>query len=198
MPVLVRRGDEPFYKKAGGGAITYQEKETADRVDAYLSAEVPTIERRMRNRFPNARRYGSEYWYWFGKELERLWKKARKLFALPQTELFLFLEAAQYHASVHRFSEKTLLRHPIFRYSYELAKMPPEVASQERWRTWVEFFDSAIKNDPRIMSWLVKRSRQLKPESVRALLRRIRAKFKKTNSTVLSRKELYAELDKLL
>jgi hypothetical protein len=194
MPVLLRCGNEAFYKKVGGGVLTLSEKEVADKLDAFLRAEVPKIEATLPG---SSQKRGCAYYYELGRKLRLLWEEARRRFNLPDAEISLFLEAAGQYLQC-KFSERTLKRHPLYMYAYRLAEIPPALALQETWRTWVEVFDSSFRRDMRIIDWLTERQRKAERVPLRVLFRLIRQRFRKIDTTMWKKEELYQELDRLL
>jgi len=204
MPVLIKKGDEVVYAKAGGGFLTAEEKKIADKADEYLRSAVPLIEGELfrEGLFGLRKRNAKKLWYAFGKKLRLLWGEARNKFSLPDTELDLFLEAAQGHARKTKFSDKTLARHPLYSYFLRLAGFDPSFVERNTWRAWVEFFDSTkTMKDQRIVEWLALKSDEiacLKPEPIRKIMRAIRGRFRKIDTTLLGKEELFAKLDRLL
>ena len=206
MPVLIKKRGEVVYAKAGGGFPTIGEKKTADKVDEYLRSAIPSVEEELLREglFKLRKKNAIKLWYVFGKKLRLIWANVRSRFGLPDTELYIFLEAAQQHARTTKFSNKTLARHPFYLYFYQLAGFDSsfvEVAGT--WRDWVEFFDSSVtkKDSHRVLEWLALRSdkvMRLKPGPVRKIMRAIRRRFRKIDTTLLDKDDLFAKLDFLL
>lgn len=98
-----------------------------------------------------------------------------------------------------------------FRYCSLLANFDWDfVKAAGNWRSWVEFFDSEkIREDPRIIEWLQKRSSEqpnqewkefaegAKPSMFRRLTKAIRQDLKDKETSVFSSSELFSKLDNI-
>lgn len=90
-----------------------------------------------------------------------------------------------------------------FSYCYKLGKFPKNVAMSQDWTAWVEFFDSeVIRGDIRIIEWLGKKVKENFPGGskqnwLRELIKAIRNRFKKIDTTYWKEDRLYKELENL-
>jgi hypothetical protein len=90
-----------------------------------------------------------------------------------------------------------------FSYCYKLSRFPWEfVEMAGDWTSWSEFFDrKETKNDPRIIEWLGKKSKESdvsgRQNWLRPLTKAIHREFEKRDTSVFSIDELYERLEKI-
>lgn len=210
MPFVIRQYGAKAYLTEKKGHITRTDKEIADRIDEFLESAVPQVEEKLSQKGLlelKGKNGAIKLWYETGLELRRLWEEVRTRFNLPDTELKLFLRAAHDHANILKADSRAdRLSNSYFYYCYLLAQFPRRfLESAGNWTAWVEFLDSPrVREDKRILEWFVSRSPVNPPMGysklkwLRALMRSMRERFRKVDTTLLSNSELFEKLDEVL
>jgi len=90
-----------------------------------------------------------------------------------------------------------------FRQCYQLGRLEWSFVKQAgTWSAWKDFFENKrVRNDERIIRWLIERSKKGPPRPVKRWLRKltrgVNSRFLTRDTTVLSDDELMAELDEV-
>ena len=90
-----------------------------------------------------------------------------------------------------------------FRQCYQLGRLDWSFVKQAgTWSAWKDFFENKrVRNDKRIIRWLIERSKKGPPRPVKGWLRRltrgVNSRFLTRDTTVLGEDELMAELDEV-
>lgn len=216
MPFIIRQNKAKVYvtgEKRRLTRLTYQDKETADKIDRFLQRTIPEIEEKLslEGSLKFKGKAGAiELWYRVGIELRRLWDIVRDRFGVSDTDLKLFIRAVYDHTKKINPGPGRLDRlstNPLY-YCYQLAGFPEKlVKNAGNWTAWVEFLDSPrVRNDPRITEWFISRSpiepprgsNYIKLKWFRVIMRSIRNEFRKIDTTILEKGELFEKLDKVL
>lgn len=208
---------EPVYKSARG-VITTTDKELADRNDAKLKRKFRAIEAAMLKRDLlrlKKTRNVLRLWWELGRRLSFL----RKIDVGDERDRIWLWRACYDHCGQlnpgkdGKLSVRAQgrLKNSHFRYAELLGRLDWGTAEAiGLWDSWSGICDSeCFQNDDRFVNWLDDRitkpksfvSRLLKARKhqdlFRDLAKRIRHRFKKMDTSVLSQKELFARLDKV-
>jgi hypothetical protein len=86
-----------------------------------------------------------------------------------------------------------------YEYCYRLGRIPLQIAERIKWSEWVYFFDSTtIRGETRADDWLVgvlSKREKVTRQSFRKFSERLNERIRDLDTSVLSRKELYALYD---
>jgi len=196
------------YKMISGKLLTRDEQEKADKFDKFLSEEILKIESEMEKKglleLKGKRGKVLRLWYEVGIKLRQF----LEVHPVDPEEKNFFFRAIYDHVEKLNpgILTKRVLRDPEtshFSYCYQLSGFTWDfVSSVGDWTSWSEFFDrKETRNDQRIIEWLGEkalmeniRSRQ---NWLRPLTKNIHKVFYKRDTSLLSKEELYKELDKI-
>jgi hypothetical protein len=224
MPVLIRESQSPerpdvlevTYKTAGG-VLTGEGEGIAKRNDDVLERRLRAIESEMLRRGLldlKGRPGVVRLWWEVGRRLTFI----EEMDVGDERDRVWLWRAIYDHAGRLNPTRNGRLsvrarrrpRNSYFRYMALLGRLDWSVAEAVGdWTSWVELCDSECFDDGRFIQWLADRARA--PESplerlvearhhqdlFRKLAKAIRHRFNKTDTSVFSRGELYAELDAL-
>ena len=224
MPVLIRESQsaerpdvlEVAYKTAGG-VLTGEGERLAKRNDDLLERRLRAIESEM-SRLGlldlKGRRGVLRLWWEVGKRLAFI----DEIDAGDERDHVWLWRAVYDHAGRlnptrnGRLSVRARRRpkNSYFRYMALLGRLDWSVAEAVGdWTSWVELCDSECFDDERFIRWFADRARARESplerlvqarnhqKIFRRLAKAIRHRFNKTDTSVFSREELYAELDAL-
>ena len=208
---------EPTYKSARG-AITATDKKLADQNDAELERKFRAIEVEMVKRDLlrlKKTRHVLQLWWELGRKLSFLQNMD---VGDERDRIWLWRACYDHCGKLNPSKDGTLsvrarnrLKSSHFRYAELLGRLAWSTAKViGLWDSWSGICDSeCFQNDERFVNWLEDRIR--KPKSsvsrlfkarkhqdlFRDLAKRIRHRFKKMDTSVLSQKELFVELDEV-
>lgn len=208
---------EPVYKSARG-VITTTDKEIADRNDAKLKRKFRAIEAEMLKRdllMLKKTRNVLRLWWELGRRLSFL----RDMNVGDERDRIWLWRACYDHCGQLNPSKdgklsvraQSRLKNSHFRYAELLGRLDWSTAKAiGLWDSWCGICDSeCFQNDERFVSWIKNRAKRAKSpigqllrarkhqDLFRNLAKRIRHRFKKMDTSVLSPKELFVELDEV-
>jgi hypothetical protein len=192
--------------------VTQAEKNQAEKLDHFIEARMKEIVRELKEKGLvelKGKKGVVKLWYEVGKCLSFVMDKA----VVPEDDRE-FIWQALYDHSGELNPGKSRVDRPesnYFRYCYNLAQLEWDlVRLGGDWTSWVEFFDSKrIREDRRIIDWLISRSREKPSEKwlkfmkgarqdwIRRLTKPIRHRFQNRATTELNDEELFRELDEI-
>jgi hypothetical protein len=224
MPVLIREpleADPATYEvhyKSARGAITTADKELADCNDAEIERQFRSIERDFKKK-------GLLELKKTHRVIKLWWELGRRLVFLERMDvgderdrIWLWRACYDHCGKLNPSRDGKLsvrarqrLKNSHFRYAALLGRLDWEtVEAIGLWDSWSGICDSeCFQNDERFVDWLKERAqragspvaRLLKARKhqdlFRELAKRIRHRFKKMDTSVLSRDELFDALDKV-
>ena len=216
MAIIIREkkiieGEEykvEVYKIRPGRLVTNEEKKKAERFDQYLKDKIKEIEKEMKDKklllLKGKKGEVHKLWYEVGKSLEFVMDTS--LVSADERE-YVWRAIYDHVRELHnREIPERVKRDPStshFSYCYKLSRFPWNfVAMVGDWTSWSEFFDRReTKNDPRIIEWLGKKAKKNnisgRQNWLRPLTKAIHRGFKKRDTTIFSRDELYKRLDNI-
>jgi len=202
MAVIVGREEDgaPIMKSVSYPP-TREEERLAEELDELLKERIPQIERELVSEgLTSGKGRGSlELWYRLGEKLQGIADDER---VVKPAERHWLWQAIRMYASdlILRKDRGPFRIH--FDYCYRISKIPRDCLEGFSWDDWVFLFDSkCFREDPRTDEWLRQRAREISSLSrseLRAFVRRANAILKKNDTSVLSREELFAQLDHIL
>jgi hypothetical protein len=188
--------------------LTGELREQAERLDEFLSNKVSEIEKEMEStgflKLKGKKGEVIKLWYEVGKRLNFVTNTS--MVAAEDRE-FVWRAIYDYAGALapgpltERVRRDPETSH--FSYCYKLSRFPWEfVQMAGDWTSWSEFFDrKETKNDPRIIEWLGKKTKESNVSArqnwLRPLTKVIHKEFENRDTTVFSVEELYERLDKI-
>jgi hypothetical protein len=190
--------------------VTLSEKEQAEKLDRFLEEKMKEITKEMREQGlvkMKGKKGVLQLWYEVGKRLLFVMDTA---IVHEQDRNFVWQAIYDHSGDLSPGeSRKNRPKTNYFYYCYLIAQFDWDFVKSSDWTSWVEFFDSKrIREDRRIIEWLLNRSREKSPtwieftsgarqDWVRKLTKPIRHHFKERATTELTPEELYSELDEI-
>ena len=191
----------------GFGPPTARVIQHAERLDKYLSEELPSIAERLKARgLLEGRRGDRDRWYHLGKYLQEIVEDPELV--LPEDrrqDQHIWIAIAQnapreLHPGMEVIGAKNILtKRNHFRLCYQLGRLPNDIVEQHTWREWVEILESpAIIDDERIVAWIIGKMGRHGKIGLRPLARGIRQQLKGFYTAALTDEELSDLLDEVL
>lgn len=192
--------------------VTQAEKKQAEKLDHFIEARMKEIVGEMKKEGLielKGKKGVVKLWYEVGKRLSFVMDRA----VVPEDDREFIWQALSDHSGELNPGKSRVDRSEsnYFRYCYNLAQLEWDfVRLGGDWTSWVEFFDSKrIREDRRMIDWLISRSREKPSEKwiaftkgsrqdwIRRLTKPIRHRFQNRATTELNDEELFCELDEI-
>ena len=188
--------------------LTGELRRQAEKLDEFLSKKMREIEEEMKKarflKLKGKKGHVLKLWHEVGKRLDFVMDTS---IISPEDREYIW-RAIYDHAGelapgplTERAKRDPETSH--FSYCYKLSRFPWEfVEMAGDWTSWSEFFDrKETKNDPRIIEWLGKKSKESdvsgRQNWLRPLTKAIHREFEKRDTSVFSIDELYERLEKI-
>ena len=181
--------------------------EQAERLDKTLRFEMQELETSLVGRGllrddseperPGSRRGDVDLWHAVGVGLYRI--AAKHGFRGSRERRWLWEAIYNLHASpsIKRAERGRNRNH--FEYCYRLSMIPLPLAERIKWSEWVYFFDSTtIRGETRADDWLqtiLAKREKITRQSFRKFSEKLNKRIRDLDTSVLTRKELYAIYD---
>ena len=202
-------------RRATGGAVVLTNQiaprralvDQAERLDRELHQEVANLEESLtreglltgsgENDAASRPREVVHLWHAVGVELRKIVE--RHGFEGSRERRWLWEAISNLHASPQIKRAERGRNRNHFEYCYRLSRIPLATAQRIKWSEWVYFFDSTtIRGETRAAEWLqavLDRGDTASREHFRKFSERLNVRIRKLDTSVLSRKELYALYD---
>ena len=186
MAILIRNGDEIFYKGYEIWKPEYQKK--AKEFDKYISKEIKKIEKKVFDLgfMKKGGLKDAKCHYWLGKQF----KKIKYHESLNETDRPWVIEALEFHApypnSPISGKNRDKVNRRAYNYDMLLAEIPEKEIDILKWGEWSTIFDThAFHNDKRAMKWLKENLTKIENLKKRKVMRKfaptMNSEFCKTN-----------------
>jgi hypothetical protein len=191
--------------------VTQREKEQAERLDQLIETKMRETVKEMEDRGLmklKGRRGVIELWYNVGKHLHFV---SDGTIVSDDDRDFIWQALYDHAGELH--PGKSRIDRPesnYFRYCFLVSQFDWGFVKLSDWTSWVEFFDSKrIREDRRIIDWLMSRSKEKPSKSwveftkgsrqdwIRKLTKPIRHRFRNRATVELTKEELFSELDEI-